>query len=169
VKEQRAKDRPLPTYLSDLVPVWVNTFTDGSWGFGNKGRTGLRQDGEFHKIMVGGEPSPHGLGTHARPNEGGRVAYDIGGKFEHLCGAGALADHSKSRTAISYEILGDGKSLWRSKSIRSSGIRLPFDVDVRGVHLLELVVHCPGHNHSACAVWVKPALLCNQTATKKND
>src|SRR4051794_18841474 len=28
------------TYLCDVVPVSISTFSDGTWGFGNKGRVG---------------------------------------------------------------------------------------------------------------------------------
>ncbi|MCA9067677.1 MAG: NPCBM/NEW2 domain-containing protein [Planctomycetaceae bacterium] len=155
-KDQKADEQ---IFLSDLAPAWVNTFTSANWGFGSNGFSGERRNGELVEILVNGKTFQHSLGTHPRVREGSCVVYDIKGRFKTLAGAVALSDQSgRVRTPITFEIRGDGKRLWQSNAIKSSGKLESFKVDVQKVHRLELVVNCPGSNHSAGAVWLEPVL-----------
>jgi hypothetical protein len=150
-------------YLSDLGPVHVATYNVDNWGFGNKGFVG---NGET-RISVNGEESPHGLGVHAPSNGASRVAYALDGHYSRFLGEGALNDPAAASTPLTFQILGDGKKLWTSKPVKVAGIIQAFDVDVTGVDRLELLVHCPGPNHAAAAVWVEPRLLAPGAAPQR--
>ncbi len=149
----------IPVYLSTMAPLWVSTFTDGSWGFGNHGYFGGQQDGELERIRINGKTYEHSIGTHPRSHEGGRVIYRIGRRFSRFSGQVGITDQEGlSTSALTFEIIGDGRRLWQSGPIRKSGQLTGFDVNVLGIERLKLVVHCPGSNHAACAVWIEPRL-----------
>lgn len=148
-----------PVYLADLPPLWVNTLADRHWGFGNHGLLGARIDGKLYRIAVNGRHFEHSLGTHPRAGEGSRVVYSLGRSFKTLFGSVGVSDvGSPLRSTLTFEIIGDGRRLWRSSPINGPGRLLEFGVDVQGVDHLELVVHCPGDNHAAHAVWIEPRL-----------
>ncbi len=86
--------------------------------------------------------------------------FDIGGAYKTLSGVATLSDTSKGTSAaVGFEIKGDGKSLWQSKSFRTRNDSQWFNVNVTGVTKLELIVHCPGTNDMAHTVWFEPFLI----------
>ena len=143
-------------YLSDLGPVHVATYNVDNWGFGNKGFVG---NGNA-RISVNGEKSPHGLGVHAHSNGASRVAYALDTGFSRIVGKAALNDLARGTlTPLTFQILGDDKALWTSSPVQAANVVQSFDVSVAGVKKLELLVHCPGPNHAASAVWFEPRLV----------
>ena len=150
-----------PVYLSDLSPTHVQTLSNRKWGFGTKGLVG---HGSGRKITVNGKLSPNGLGTH--PPRGGkaRIEYNIDHQYRSFLGAVAINDgNPQAWSPITFQINGDGSKLWTSKPIQTHKQPQQFEVDVRGIKQLALIVHCPGHNHAANAVWIEPRLYPDTT------
>ncbi len=123
------------------------------------GEGGERGDGG--RIAVQAVPDcSHSLSAHA-PS---RVVYQLGRRFHHLAGAGAI-DGAAIGTkwkfpCVVFVILGDGKELWRSPRIGDHAA-VPFAVDVAGVDLLELVAEAPTLPRDFelhRAIWVEPQL-----------
>ncbi|MGA2231930.1 MAG: NPCBM/NEW2 domain-containing protein, partial [Tepidisphaeraceae bacterium] len=143
-------------YLSDLAPLSVSTFTDGTWGFGNKGHTGAGDT----LISVLGAPSPHGLGTHPPSSGAAVVKYDLGGNYARFTGTVAVDDDvDRCNSVLIFRVTGDGHDIWRAAPIQSSRKPQAFDIDVSGVKKLELVVDCPGEHSNCHAVWLEPELF----------
>jgi hypothetical protein len=70
-------------------------------------------------------------------------------------------------TPLTFEVLGDGKSLWKSKAVKALKETDECLVDVSNVDVLELRIHCPGNYHAARGIWVNPQLLPNATAARE--
>jgi hypothetical protein len=56
-------------------------------------------------------------------------------------------------------VLGDGRLLWKSKSVDAARVVQECEVGVAGVDVLELRVDCPGSYVNAQAVWLEPRVL----------
>ncbi len=152
--EQTGVDRPV--YLSNLEPVKVKTYRSTGWDFGTKGRVGTTNGA---RISVDGKLSPNGIGMHPPRRDFSHVVYDIGGKFGRFQGAVAINDTSnRSQTAVTFEVRGDGESLWSSTPIRERHRPQDFDIEVTGYRRIELLAHCPGGHTGAHAVWIEPRL-----------
>ena len=82
----------------------------------------------------------------------------------------AINDHANygkgSFYPVTFKVLGDGVVLWTSRPMRDCYQTQEYSVPVEKVHLLELQVHCPEMNRSACAVWIDPFLICNGKPTR---
>jgi len=103
-------------------------------------------------LEAGGELFATGIYAHAPA----RHEYDLGGEWRMFRGkAGVASGHSGS---VEFEVLGDGKSLWKSAVVRE-GELVPFEVKVEGVKQLELTVSPtedgPG---SDWGLWLEPQL-----------
>lgn len=114
--------------------------------------------------MRASAPSSKGLRT-APEERADNAAYrfkarpKLAGAFKRFQGGVGLNDRSgESKTALVLEVLGDGKSLWKSQPVKALKDAEDFDLDVSGIHELTLVVDCPGDNASALALWVEPRL-----------
>ena len=159
-KDEHAHDAtgspPVQTvYLSDIGLQRVQVFTNGTWGFGGNGYLG---DINNTRIVVNGVESPHGLGMHSPRGGVSRVVYRLNGQYARLAGKAARHGEGQSRSPVTFVVTGDGNEIWRSQPIQDSSQSQQFDVSVMNVKLLELAVHCPGHNHGAVAVWSEPRL-----------
>jgi hypothetical protein len=60
--------------------------------------------------------------------------------------------------AVVYRVLGDGRELFRSPTIRSMEQPQQASVNIAGVKKLELIVDADGRNSSDEAYWIKPTL-----------
>jgi serine/threonine protein kinase len=145
-------------YLSDLPEI---ASRPGMWGVQKNGVMG-----------PGGEPirvyerlSPHGIGLHVPdyPNYCS-LTYRLGQRADRFRAIAALNDTvsaplDKNR-GITFEVLGDGKSLWKSdKPLQVRGQLQPIDLDVGRVDVLELRVSIDGAHNGGHAVWFEPRLL----------
>ncbi|MGD1978136.1 MAG: NPCBM/NEW2 domain-containing protein [Akkermansiaceae bacterium] len=85
-----------------------------------------------------------------------RHQYDLGGKWKTLTGKAGLP--SSKAGSVVFEIKGDGKTLWKSKTVKS-GQPVSYSVKVEGVKTLELIVDPtrdgPG---SDWGLWLEPVL-----------
>jgi WD40 repeat protein len=136
-------------YVSDMQEFDV--VSEPANGF-SKGRFADKQ------IMIGGVPSPHGLGMHPPADGFSRAKYRLEKRWYFFKAAVGLnyTDPRKAASPLTFEVRGDGKTLWRSEPVQEVGAKQEAVADVRGVEILELRVNCPRSNEHAHAVWLEP-------------
>lgn len=99
-----------------------------------------------------GEIFENGIFAHA-PS---RYEYELGKTWEKITGKVGIA--SGNRGSVQFEIVGDGKSLWKSKVIRE-GTLVEFDVPVSGVNELDLLANPTSDGSRAdWGLWLEPML-----------
>jgi hypothetical protein len=129
------------------VLVWSNWF----------GKSGTMA---ASKIVVNGQYSPNGISMVPAANSFSSVKFQLAGKARLLVSHVAVNDSvERSATPLVFEVLGDGRSLWRSPPVQQSKAPQECRVDIKGVNVLELRVNCAGVNDAAHAVWVEPRVL----------
>lgn len=128
---------------ADLVPLRLDTTIDGN------------------PLQFRGRPYPRGIGMHAQASATWRVPAGAT-YFEAIAG---LPDEVNQCIVASvvFEVLGDGgRSLFRSRVVRSTEAPVPVLVDVRGMETLTLVVSDAGdgrdcdHGSWADAAFIVP-------------
>jgi hypothetical protein len=160
-----ANDIPLPpktnvfaegprVYLADLQEFGVRA---GPWPFSKNGTVA---DGK--PIEVARVRSPKGLSMH--PPWAPKYAaarYRLGRQAAVFRASVAINDTSNwCFSPAVFTILADGKPLWQSSWIAHNHAHSQeCSVDVSGVDVLELRVHCINGNDGVHAVWVEPRLL----------
>jgi hypothetical protein len=103
-------------------------------------------------LEAGGQIFTTGIYGHAPANH----RYDLGGKWKNFSGKVGMAA-GKGGT-VRFEIKGDGKTLWKSKVIKSGGLA-DYTVDVSGVASLDLVVDPTNDGTgSDWGLWLEPKL-----------
>ncbi len=152
-------------YLSDMEEFDVKV-AEGR--FANKGRLGYSA-GRSDRIRVNGKECPNGLSMHALSNTHASVKYKLGKTAHTFTASVALNDSAggpgqppgvgKIPTAVTFEVMGDGKSLWKSKPVDTARKVQECKIDVTGVEVLELRVNCPGSYVNAQAVWLELRVL----------
>ena len=140
-------------YLSDLKEFDVKP---GPWPFSKNGATG---DNGQQSILVGGQRAAKGLSMHPPTNDFSRVRYRLGGKAAFFEVTAALDDSVFLFGVVGFEVLGDGKLLWKSEPMRQKGMPQSCRVRVKGVDVLELRTTVQGNQTGAHAVWVDPVLI----------
>jgi formylglycine-generating enzyme required for sulfatase activity len=161
-------------YLSDMEEYEVRV-CDGPPGvkrFAKGGRLGYGEGDSrygFGKIKVNGKGSPHGLSMCALPNTHSGAKYILGGAAEKFIATVALNDSAggpgrppgdgRIPTPLTFQVLGDGMVLWSSAPVDTARVVQECNVDVTGVHVLELRVDCPGSEINAQVVWLEPLVL----------
>ncbi len=120
------------------------------------------------RILVKGKESPHGLSMHPSSDSYASAKYELGETAQTFIASVALNDSAggpgrppgvgKIPTPLTFQVLGDGKVLWKSKPVDSARNVQECKVDVTGIEVLELRVDCPGSYINAQAVWLEPRL-----------
>lgn len=112
---------------------------------------------EDRAFLLQGIPTLPSIFAHAPSKH----MYQLDQKWHRFTGKVGI-DRSLSNSSCVFEVLGDGKSLW--KSARVSGWDAEeFDIDVSTVSTLELVVNDAGDgNNNDWACWFQPLLTRNQ-------
>jgi hypothetical protein len=103
-------------------------------------------------LEAGGEIFATGIFAHAPA----RHEYALGGKWKSFTGkVGVATGHSGS---VIFEIMGDGKSLWKSPVVEADQL-LNFDVNLTGINQLELTT-APSEDgtNSDWGLWLEPKL-----------
>lgn len=148
----------VPTvYLSDMSEFGGLPCAVG-WSFAKNGKLGSSYE-PGKAVVVNGVTPAHSLSMHPPVQDYTRIAYSLGKKAKSFEGAVAISKHPGSNGAepVKFVVLGDGKVLWRSGSIKDLGIARNFNIEVSQVSILELRAYCEGgSNHGSAAVWVDP-------------
>ena len=123
-------------------------------------------------VSVNGKRFNKGLLTHPLPGSPASVKYRLDGldaiAFEAKVAINDTAPDG-SVTPLTFQVLGDGKTLWTSKPVQAPRQTQDCSVKVEGLHVLELRVVCPGDYHIAHAVWLDPYLLSTKKDTADLD
>jgi hypothetical protein len=136
-------------YLSQMLPTLIDQ---------HKGPVNMDRSFEGRKIHIAGVEYDRGLGVRAPST----VEYDLRGQFDalHLVAGVDLEGRDKgtpARTkfeAVQFSVLGDGKRLYQSESLKWSSNPAVADLNVAGVKKLRLVVDASGARwHLGSAAW----------------
>ncbi|MES2596366.1 MAG: NPCBM/NEW2 domain-containing protein [Verrucomicrobiota bacterium] len=93
----------------------------------------------------------HGLYAHADST----YEYDLAGKWQTFSGSACLLD--KGYGPVEATILGDGRELWKSSTLKSGDTKL-FKVDVQGIQKLTLRIQGKDGISGAWGAWAEPTL-----------
>lgn len=129
VLEATGKPRP------DAEQVYLATLdlTGVEQGFG-KPLKDLSVDG--HPMNIGGRKFEHGLGTHSP----GTFLINLNGGSTRFHAWAGIDDEVGKRGSVTFEVIGDGKTLWNSGIMRGGDPAKQVDVDVSGLKTLLLLV-----------------------------
>jgi serine/threonine protein kinase len=131
----------------------------------------FRKDGTTHggiPVVVNGVPYPRSLFTHPPFNGSfASVSYDLDRPYSQFLakvGIPALAaDQQDPATPLVFEVIGNGKSIWKSTPFARRGDIQDCRISLAGINQLELRVNRAAFNNSwAWAVWLEPRLTCDQ-------
>jgi alpha-galactosidase len=113
-----------------------------------------------HPLAIAGKTYDHGVGTHA-----GSVWWiDLGGHADHLAAVVGVddevkADEKAADFPVSFQVIGDGRTLFKSGPMKVGDAAKPVDVDLKGVKKLALIVTPTGPANSFChADWADAAI-----------
>jgi HEAT repeat protein len=109
-------------------------------------------------IEFNGKKYPSGLGTHPLFQGIASTKYELTGKWRAFAAVAAINDSATPPTPLRFTVLGDNRVLWQSEPLQQKGQSQKCQVDITGVRLLELQVHCPGDHSGAHAVWLDPCV-----------
>jgi hypothetical protein len=136
------------THLTTLKPYNIST----------------EQHGFEHNIVlaVQGEETPHSMRLDPPTEGASQVGYILNGKWSALrvrVGVPRFKDTVKPPVSeLTFEVLGDNKSLWKSKPTNKLDEFQMCEVNVDQVKVLTLKVHCPKSGEWARACWLDPIL-----------
>ena len=107
-------------------------------------------------ISIGGQKFEHGIGTHAFS----LVRVQLSGGSERFSAFVGVDDAaSKDQARITFKVLGDGKTLFKSGPMKLGQPAKKVDVDVRGLKTLLLTAEVPEDVSYAHADWADAKLL----------
>ena len=144
------------TYLVSLKHYDVKV--QNKW-FTNNGTAA----GDKSKLKLNGEFIPHSILMVPLSKGAAQVRYPLAGRwaaFRTTVGVPTIEDKtSPPASPLTFEVLGDGKSLWKSKPVATLDAVQTCEIDVTNVKVLTLLVHCPDANDSARPMWFEPILI----------
>ena len=113
-------------------------------------------------LMFEGQHSSHGIYLSARPSGEAWMTYRLGGRFSSFQGEVVIPEmfphQGDPRTPLVFKLVGDGRTIWRSRPLGRKGDHQPCSADVTGIDKLSLRVECPGPENWGLAAWVEPRL-----------
>jgi hypothetical protein len=165
----------LEQYLSDMEELCVSVSENR---FGKKGNLGYKAGNpSSSRIRVTDKEFPNGLAMCPDSHAYAVVKYRLPRDADMFFFSVALNDSAGAPnappgvgaipTALTFQVLGDGKLLWESRPLDRRGSYQSYMIDVIGVYILELRVDCPGPNVNAHAVWLEPRLLLKDRKQEK--
>jgi hypothetical protein len=111
-----------------------------------------RLAGDQPLLVAGGRLFSRGLYAHAPAV----FRYQLGGKWKEFNGFAGMSDGGGG--SIDFVIKGDGKELWRTKTLEGGGLEA-FNLSVEGVNEIELITGDAGDgNGSDWGLWLEPVL-----------
>jgi hypothetical protein len=156
-------------YLSDMEAFDVHV-AEGR--FGQHGELGFRAGNPLRgRILFNGKESPNGISMQPYQEGHASAKFTLQDDSKTFKARVALNDSAGTSGApqgvgrinhpISFEVVGDGKVLWKSKDVDIARKAQDCTVDVAGVRVLELRVNSPGDWVNCHAVWLEPRVLLN--------
>jgi hypothetical protein len=140
------------TFVSSLKPFDIRAFTDKTYAF----------EKDSDKYKMNGEIIPHSLFMHPDGKGEASVSYTLTGKmvaFRASIGIPKYLDPQQNPASpITFDILGDGKSLWKSEPVTTIDAFQTCLVNLDKVKTLTLRVSCKDF-HWAHAVWFGPIVI----------
>jgi hypothetical protein len=114
------------------------------------------------KLKLNGELVPHSIFLHPPPKGSSQVKYPLAGKwsaFRVTVGVPKIEDNAENpASALTFELLADGKSLWKCEPVTKLDTFQSCTLKVDKVKVLTLLVHCSDKANWAHAVWFEPIL-----------
>lgn len=155
-------DSPDVVYLADLnEKVYKVWHYQGNKEFGWAKDGQMLDEGKWSPIFLENRPSPNALLMVPPAKDAALVRYDIAKLHRQFFRAKfGIADlrSTNPASAVTFVVVGDGKTLLTSKPITNWGTATACEVNIRGVKELELRVECAGDASLAYAVWYEPCL-----------
>ena len=140
------------TFVSTLKPFNIKNLNDNAWAF----------DKDTAKYKMNGEVIPHSIFTHAEVSGEASVSYTLAGKMIAFRTSIGLPKHLDAQpdpaSAVTFEVLGDGKTLWKSEPVKTLDMFQTCTVNVEKVKTLTLRIRCQD-GHWVHAVWFGPILV----------
>jgi hypothetical protein len=116
-----------------------------------------------YKVKQNGEHAAHTIFLHPPDKGAGQVKYPLNGRWLALrtsIGVPRIEDtEGGPKSALTFEVLGDGKSLWKSEPVTKLDEFQACDVRVEKVKVLTLLVHAADSSARGRAVWLEPILI----------
>ena len=146
-----------------LLPdkLWLSTLEPAS---ATVGYATLQRDKSIDggTLTLSGSQYDHGFGTHANSD----IAFDLHQRFGQFTAlVGVDDDAGKGRGSVEFIVLGDGKTLWKSGTMKQGDAPKRVDVSLDGVRMLLLRVTDAGdgidYDH---ADWVDPQIVRSDTS-----
>ena len=107
-------------------------------------------------LSIGGKKFERGLGTHADS----LVRIDLKRGAEKFSAFVGVDDGAGSdRASISFRVMGDGKTLWKTNGMKLGQPARKVEVDVKGIRILLLVADTPGDASNGHVDWADAKLL----------
>lgn len=145
-------------FLDDLPEQDVSI---GYGVLGKHGETGLpnRDDAAQPKdVVFHGTPVKHSLFMHPPDKGSSKLSYTVDHKFHTFTAFVGVRDGADPKSAVTFELRGDGRLLWASRPIRRSGESQEVNVSVGNFKSLQLQVNCTGESGGCWATWINPML-----------
>lgn len=121
---------PLVTWLADTK--FKSQSVKSALGVDWTPRANLNVSGG--PIKLGGRTFAHGLGVHGTTS----VSYDLDGKQSRLQATIGIDDAIGPRGSVIFRVVGDGRELFKSDTLRGGVKPVDISVDISGIKLLEL-------------------------------
>ena len=103
------------------------------------GKPGAGKSVEGQSITVGGQRFEHGIGTHANSE----IFLDLAGAARQFAAVAGFDDEVKNHpdaAPVTFEVVGDGKTLWSSGPMKPGQPGKPVELNIKGVKTLSLLV-----------------------------
>ncbi|HEX7899357.1 MAG TPA: protein kinase [Planctomycetota bacterium] len=113
----------------------------------------------FRRMMLLDAPSPRGIGMHPTPDGPAYLEVRLDGKYRRFrAKVGQNVGPPPLRDPVIFSVLGDGKTLWRSRPNHGGDETEAAEVDVTGVRTLRLELTAEGEPRAAHMLWFEPVL-----------
>ena len=101
------------------------------------------------KIILNGQQSHYGIFAHPFENDFSEVVFELDGTWTRFATviaipSTAIAEGSKLGSPLVFEIIGDGKTLWKSNPVEDFDTPQSCEISIAGVRFLNLRAHCTG-------------------------
>jgi sialate O-acetylesterase len=120
--------------------------SDMTLGYGERG---INSSGANTMLSINGRTFVYGVGTHANSS----LILDLKGDAKRFTALVGADDVGVERTAVVFNVLGDGKVLWTSGVMKLKEAAKAVDVDLTGVKTLELDVGTQGDSSRNWGDW----------------